>query len=407
MKNYIILFLTGLIVISCSRNPESKKTSNNFETIFIDNTTPVIEKFSDLFDSVDFVKLETKPKGLVGNFKNIILIDDFIIIPGRRKPEPIVIFSSDGKHYSTINKIGKGPKEYFNPISVIYDPITSGIMICDNEGKKYVWYTLEGDHIKSIPSDITGHTHGVLKNNYVIFCGSYLPNYKLRELKHSLFISDTELNLEKMFWPHSEGFIEIIGLEEIISNNNKTYFTTPYCDTIYTIKPNILEKEYVINFGKKQLDYIKALELDKTSKFMEDKIRQTLFDNELMIRTSKFFVLSNNILVFSYFRGKTIWSCYYWGNTNEKVIFDRNPLADDFFNVLYYNPYTCYKDKIVMYNEPYNILERAGELKDKLGEEEYNKFLERKPKLKSLLTGLKSSDNPVLIYCNVKTSINK
>lgn len=402
MKKIIKVLLLGLIIFSCSTNPESESLINDYRTILINDDNHVVDQFSDLFETVEFIKLETKQEGLVGRIRRIIVIDEYIIIPGTSRYKQTIIFNSDGKHYSTINTIGKGPEEYLNPFSVIYDPITNGIMICDNQGRKYVWYTLEGNHIKSTTSEILGYAHGISENKYyIVYCGSYATQFESKVLKHSLIVTDTSLNLISMYWPHSAGYIELIGLEEIITSNNKTFFTPPYCDTIYSIKSNVINKEYVIKFENNQLEYQKALELDRISGDMQNKVIQTVIDKKLKIRAYNYFVTSNKTLIFSFLNGDKVWSCYNWED-NKTVILDRNELVDDFYNIFYYNPYTCYKNKLVMINEPYQIIKRAKELFDKVGEIEYNKFLERQPEVKSLLADLKESDNPILIYCKIK-----
>lgn len=72
-----------------------------------------VYKFSDIFDSIGFVKLETRDDALIGRIDRIIAVDNkYVILDGSISK---AVFVFDGKVLNRIGRNGRGPREYESP----------------------------------------------------------------------------------------------------------------------------------------------------------------------------------------------------------------------------------------------------------------------------------------------------
>ncbi len=61
---------------------------------------------------IDYIRLETIEKNVIGQISKILFADSTIIIVNKRMAKAIFMFDFQGNFISKIKKIGKGPSEY-------------------------------------------------------------------------------------------------------------------------------------------------------------------------------------------------------------------------------------------------------------------------------------------------------
>ena len=135
--NRIIVFIALLFFASCASKPEK----SSIKTIWLGDATERDVLASELFKSMDCVKLETS-KGcmLAGLVKIDICGDKLYIIDGLG--EQLFEFNLNGKCLRTLNKKGRGAGEY-NRIDDFYiDTINGTVELLDRDLKNIYCYSL-------------------------------------------------------------------------------------------------------------------------------------------------------------------------------------------------------------------------------------------------------------------------
>ena len=164
----VLLFLS----VSCS---EKQPTPNSNE-IYVDfkNGSPtVVNSPDDLFnysnylDTVIYVQLETLDNCLIGDVKDIHLVNDRLLVGADFKS--VFVFDLNGKFLSKVSRIGRGPGEYGKLAWFDVNPSNNEISIYDVSSHKILVYSVDGDFIRQftfekIPSDFC-----VLPNGNYLF----------------------------------------------------------------------------------------------------------------------------------------------------------------------------------------------------------------------------------------------
>lgn len=135
--NRIIFFIALLFFASCASKPEK----SSVKTVWLGDATERDVLASELFKSMDCVKLETS-KGcmLAGLVKIDICGDKLYIIDGLG--EQLFEFNLNGKCLRTLNKKGRGAGEY-NRIDDFYiDTINGTVELLDRDLKNIYCYSL-------------------------------------------------------------------------------------------------------------------------------------------------------------------------------------------------------------------------------------------------------------------------
>ncbi|MCD6347125.1 MAG: 6-bladed beta-propeller, partial [Bacteroidales bacterium] len=137
-KNTILILLFSLLN-SPFGNAQEKPIIINMENSITET------KLSSVFNSVEFIKLETPPKVVLTSPVDIQFVGDRIIIfDGTRK---VFIFSESGKFINQIGKFGRGPGEYILLMDMYVDKKEELIEILDYTTRKIIVYDFLGNHI--------------------------------------------------------------------------------------------------------------------------------------------------------------------------------------------------------------------------------------------------------------------
>ena len=168
MNNKIqIIILLGYLLSACNVTP---KNQNNTLVPYLltDNGVNSKIKLSEIITRhYRIIPLETKAKCLVGKIDKIIKRDSvFYILSNERKIET---FNQEGKHLSTLEKIGRGPDEYtyIGDFDVYSKNGQKEIWLCDmNCIKIYNAETMQ--HVKSIYYPFVVNKFKKTPDNYIL-----------------------------------------------------------------------------------------------------------------------------------------------------------------------------------------------------------------------------------------------
>ncbi len=130
------LSLWGLLLVACGSKPQ--QTASEQITIDFDAPEPTrkIERV---------VPLETTSESLYGRFFRVRTTDTHIFVQDMQQ---ILVFDTDGKYLSKIDRVGHGPQEYIT-ISHFW-PYKDELYVVAGRNEKILVYSFSGQYLRSI-----------------------------------------------------------------------------------------------------------------------------------------------------------------------------------------------------------------------------------------------------------------
>ena len=266
-KNQIYLLTILLTLASCNGGSSDKefptinKVEDHIKIIKIPKEILSSNKKEVLFDpslvvkDFDIVALETTPEALVGNIDKLFFNDEKIFVIDRRVAKSIFIFKQNGEFISKIDRVGRGPTEYFEIWDATIDKSEKHIIIQDLEGRKFQYYDYNGDYLfkKKMPFLFTSFE--ILDSATMVFYTSRSYNIDFPGLHHKADITIGKVEGTVDFIHKSKTYRDDFtysNRSHRISNfNNHVNFNPRYNDTIFKITNNRLIAEYVLDFQGK------------------------------------------------------------------------------------------------------------------------------------------------------------
>ena len=244
-KFYILLLLTS-ITFSCSSS-----TSKNEKIDIIDvSNINIVEKYdieSLLEDTIQAIALEISDEFVIGEISHIKYSDDRILICDKMSEAVYLYDANTGKAMTKIYSPGRGPEEYLEMADV--DMYNNMIVIFDYVGRKLLFYTKEGDFIKTISTnDIWGEEILVSNNNLYIINPDSETNmgfYHFFKLNNDdTFTPILNFNEREYGW----------GIDRFsCANNSNILFVLPPSDTIMMLGKNGADPIYKVHFGEQKI----------------------------------------------------------------------------------------------------------------------------------------------------------
>ncbi|WP_026472953.1 6-bladed beta-propeller [Alkaliflexus imshenetskii] len=122
----------------------------NVITLRIDPKSFYDGQFSDIFEDVSLIQLETTTESLLGEIGKIEIKGEKIFIHDRSLHE-MKIFSIDGKYLGKISNKHNGSGGYFDISSFSVSKNGELIEIYDNRGFKFRIYNLNNEFVEEFP----------------------------------------------------------------------------------------------------------------------------------------------------------------------------------------------------------------------------------------------------------------
>lgn len=248
-------FLLALLFTCCTgANKSETKEQSELPVIkpFVINLEEGIDNFqkiklSTIADSIQYVQLETSPKCLLNELREIKLTKESIFVSDF---EGIYKFSRDGKFLTQIGSKGNGPGEYKNIRTFTIDTKNQLIYAVFHWKKMIGIYNFDGNYLQNIKCNFNVEKIALYGNDALacsLPCGGYVDN------DYNLYIIDknTGVTIEKF-----EDYYNIKGMHSfnfstLQTCENTLFFNDTFCDTLFSVDNNLmLAPHCVFNFGK-------------------------------------------------------------------------------------------------------------------------------------------------------------
>ncbi|RHJ82379.1 6-bladed beta-propeller [Parabacteroides sp. AM08-6] len=374
--------------IICQNNKKETKGTSHNDVVTIQPQVGYQKMPIDIapyLDSIHYVRLETTDDALIGNLTNVEVYKDRIYVLDD-KTLSLFIFDLNGNYLSKIHSIGNGPEEYIQLDYLAIDMEQDQLVLTDLGSFNILYYTLDGKFIKrqkeffkSMPGGMTP-----LDNKKT---ARFTGFEKTEKAKHNLVIRDSNMQIEKSYYPYIWNSQEhlwpanTINGNNFLRNNNKYTYFSSLSDTIFHITSKGLFPEYRVDMGKYSFDascYTK--DIDDLKNYLKNGTYATVFT----------FFETKNWVIINYHLNKYGYPFYcFYHKTDGKTICGNEIKNQDVD--FYLDNLAVFNDFFVTYTSPSSILHEDSPINEK----------ERKQIMKLRKT-LTEEDNPVLIFYKLK-----
>lgn len=388
------LIIVLLFLLSGCNNP--RNNNNNKEAIPTIKVPDVgaqdglyVENIDGLFDTIQFIRLETDSNCLIGEIMKIEFFEEKFFILDSDVTKTLFCFDRNGGFLFKINNIGKGPGEFISPVDFSINDQKKELSLLDVGSQKIITYNLNGTFIKEInyvdkfgAIDIS-HLHMDGDLTYAMLdkpelsCDNFIKIYDgTKEVSGSF-------KIDKYNWNIPSGFSSRFS-----RNTNPMFlYVSKTSDTIYSINKYEFKPFYYIDFQGMKVCYENIN--PKLSYY--EKTKELLKQESYRLEGKVF--KANDIIFFSFSfnTNPIIYHCFFEGKS-EKLIISHfvNDENDDRFNFIDY-------PKGVMGDAFISPLS-AGSVKN-----QFENLIENKKetvfdeKTLNILRSVSENDNPIIV----------
>lgn len=390
-----------------------------------------ILKFSDIFQSVEFVKLETNDTSLIGRIDKILVADNKYIILDASIAKKVFVFDSNGKFLNLLGKIGAGPGEYDSPDDIAYNKQKGEVLVWSNNDKKIITYKLDGQYVSEFRTNwwisslavvdseayalylnnITqdnGKTNDydvVIVNNEGEIINQFIPSKKeLKSFSPSTKKAFSSYNGKILFSPqYSKRTYEInkdsINLTHYVDFMEYTIPSSLFINTTARKLSKILEKEdkYAFNISSAETENYVFMQIVYKNRIFDyyyykdlKKYKlSSLYFNDLssLVLTGVFMCTDNANSLISYVEPESFILM-------QDVLKEINVSNQSNLGTLIYKKILSMKSTNLSKSTKKNYMDIANSISMKISDEELN-----------FIRNVKSSDNPIIRIAKLKTDI--
>ena len=329
-KNQIYLLIILLVLISCDGGssdqefPAIDKVEDHIKIIKIPKEISSGKEifnmdFNRVVKDFDVVALETTPEALVGNIDELFFDDEKIFVIDRRVAKSIFIFKQNGEFISKIDRVGRGPVEYFEIWDATIDKSQKHIIIQDLEGRKFQYYDYNGDYLfkKKMPFLFTSFE--ILDSATMAFHTYRSYNIDFPGLHHKADIAigkvDGTVHFIHKSKTYRDDFTFVNSMKEISKFNDVVRYNPTYSDTIFRVTNNRLITEYVLDFQGKGIP--ESRWPDMTDREFEVVTRKYPYFTGVYVTLDKYLYLK----IISPVRAGSLVINFIYNKANEEIIF--------------------------------------------------------------------------------------
>lgn len=205
--------------------------------------------YTDYFDKVETIPLETNDSSLIATVSKILVVDDLIVVLDF-KSSKVQEFHTDGSYVGKIGNKGQGPEEYLTVYDISYNKDKKHLSLLSPYGG-IVNYTLDNKFVDRVELPV--------KPNYWAaewISGDRLVTWSAVESDEpSVSVIDPYLGTEIMSdWYNCLEF-DLLSMTPFGSYDGKLYFAGPFTNDVYEITPDSLNLSYRWDFGKDNISY--------------------------------------------------------------------------------------------------------------------------------------------------------
>lgn len=374
---YLFVFLT-----SCTEKPKSGIDESNCEIIQVKEQNRKSNwKYSELFDEVKSIPLETRDECLIGSINKLKYIHNrFYILD--KKTKSVFVFNMQGKFLWKIASKGKGPQEYNWLIDLDVDEKNEQLFLYANHPQKIMIYDSCGKFISESSVKLNANSIAVQDNRLILHAAN-LANHIEGELQNPqiLIVSLTDKVLTHHYLPlklkNNDYACLTYQYGEAFQHRDKELLCfMPLNNTIYSIRNDRLFSKYQIDFGKYKLPEL----------FDYSELRFSEYAHGLNT-----FWENDNYCYFQCKMNKSPYNFLYYKKDKELYY---GYLLDDIGN-FHPNIITANNEYMLAYRNASELFMNAEYLENEKG-------ITDKP-VSKLVHQMNESDNPVIFFYKFKT----
>jgi hypothetical protein len=209
--------------------------------------------FSEIFDSVKYIPLETTDDILIANITKIHYVDNRFFIYDKQTMS-VFAFDEQGHCVWKIQNKGNGPREYTQLLGFDVDKNSRKIYLYCRLDKILV-YDWDGKFIEEYRIRLDGTSFGVM-NDLMYLYTYHRPNQQDEKLfKNNLLIINKD-KIQKAFLPYKKRLGKAFLYESpnaFYKYDNELRLYMPFSTKIYSIKGEDLYVRYFFDFGNNNI----------------------------------------------------------------------------------------------------------------------------------------------------------
>lgn len=240
MRSYITAIATFFLFLGCN----GKSEIPNFEMKPINLDLSSKGKFSDFFESIEYILLDTPDESPIVEIHNTKFLGGRIFLQDYVTSQ-LFIFDDKGRFEKVISPMGKGPGEYFQMSD--FHVMNDTVYILDCFLNKLLQFDLSGEFVQE-SSHYLNNNNFYVGTEYKLLFNSFNPEYG-------------RYNFLRLNGQGLDGFVEFEREKENIVNysSHTGFIDDPHRDYIYF---NIPYSTDVAIFNKKHGDLSQAIRFD-------------------------------------------------------------------------------------------------------------------------------------------------
>ncbi len=245
LKNITIGILASMAAASCgNRDYDIYADFSNVDTILYDTEHPNIIPRDSIYDSVRYIKLETKKECLIGNVNDLLLGDSTIVVFDKRIAQAAFLFDYNGHYLGQLSKMGRGPHEYLRISDVaLFD---GKIVLLDDVKGKMMFFDERGHYLHEIDSKIFARAVEFIDSDNILFdiSGRYHAGDKTYS-DHSFVLKNRNMDIKYLFGKpnYSERF-SLSRNVNLIKCGDSIYGNISFMDIIYVLDKDGARAKY-------------------------------------------------------------------------------------------------------------------------------------------------------------------
>lgn len=314
MKKYLLVSFLSLLFVSCTSD-SSRNNDLQISSIKANLEKAQALQASDYFEDVSYIPLETSDDFLLSYIGKMSIIGNNIYLMSNKS---VYTFNlNTGKGALRLSKLGSGANEYKSLFDFIVDDSTGNIEILDNNAKKVIAYSPEGNYLYSLdlpfmPFSFFKHsadTYSFYNSNLESDYSSFkIVNYNVKNQAKNDEYFPIDKNMAEYFF---------LGDEKIFyKSSTGLYVHISPTDTIYEYRKN---GEFVPSI---HLDFLNH---SAPASFYEKKFRDIMEFSEAATHNGYIYALSNfavnkKDVIFSYRWEKSFYWTLRLGTNTERTV---------------------------------------------------------------------------------------
>lgn len=381
----LAFFLIMNFGTSC-RKQQKKIQAAHIVEISDDDLKNTASRASEIFDSVEFVFLETNEDCLMGRVSKVLVTKDYFIL---KSAKAVFIFDRQGHFIRKIHHVGRGNGEYIglNDVSVLS---CGTLLLLDTSHKKMLGYTLSDSLLFDIKLPFYPEAVEELRSGLLAFAvsGNKEDRLAIWNIERS--------KIENSFLPFDIKYA--ISLSHRMQKyGDIVYYMQEFRPGFYKLDEKGYEWAWYIDAGDRTIqgEDLKPVDFFGATVYAPGPQKA---------RIGGFFE-SDKVLFFEYQceeqLGESVYNVFYSKKTGNMIVYNPDKFMDDvsfysqYYNYMFMtsdNQFVCVFDAGIWTRQ---VEEYAGKVVELGLEKEYVDIL---PKI----SGLSPDDNPVLALFKIK-----